>query len=55
MRRITCLLLLFVIAGCEDYQEPRANCFSFVSQGPTPLDCSFEALGNSNSGDISNE
>jgi hypothetical protein len=55
MRKLTCFLLLCVVAGCENYQEPRANCFSFVSQGPTPLDCSFEALGNSNSGDISNE
>ena len=45
MKKLICFLLLFVIAGCADYREPQANCFSFVSRGPTSQDCTFDALG----------
>jgi len=44
MRKLTCFLALCLIAGCSNYQEPQANCFSFVSHGPAPMDCNFEAL-----------
>ena len=45
MKKLIGFLLLSVIAGCADYQEPQANCFSFVSRGPASHDCSFDALG----------
>ena len=45
MKKLIGFLLLSVIAGCADYQEPQANCFSFVSRGPASQDCSFDALG----------
>ena len=45
MKKLTCFLLLCVIAGCSNYQEPQANCFSFVSRGPALQDCNFDALG----------
>lgn len=45
MNKLCCVLLLCALAGCENYQEPQANCFSFVSRGPAPIDCSFDALG----------
>lgn len=45
MKKLTCVLLLCVIAGCANYQEPQANCFSFVSRGPASHDCNFDALG----------
>ena len=55
MKNLTCFLLLCVIAGCANYQEPQANCFSFVSRGPAPLDCNFEALDGPDLEDIANE
>jgi hypothetical protein len=55
MRKLTCFLLLCVVAGCENYQVPQANCFSFVSRGPAPIDCNFEALGSPDPEDIANE
>lgn len=43
------ILILFLVVGslaaCEQYREPQANCFNFVSQGPTSADCTFEPLG----------
>ena len=55
MRKLTCFILLSVVAGCADYQEPQANCFSFVSRGPPPMDCNFEALVAPNLEDVANE
>lgn len=45
MKKLIGFLLLSVIAGCADNQEPQANCFSFVSRGPAAYDCNFDALG----------
>ena len=45
MRKLPCFLLFCLIAGCAEYLEPQANCFSFVSRGPALMDCNFEALG----------
>ena len=44
------LLLFFsalgVLASCAQYQEPQANCFTFLaSTAPTALDCTFTPLG----------
>lgn len=47
MRKLTCFILLCVVAGCSNYQEPQANCFSFVSRAVAPVDCSFDALDDS--------
>lgn len=58
MKKLICILLLSVMAGCAGYQEPQANCFSFVSRGPASHDCNFDALGGSDLldlGDIANE
>ena len=44
MKKLIGILLLSVLAGCADYQEPQANCFSFVLRGPAAQDCSFDAL-----------
>lgn len=55
MRTFVGLLLMTVFAGCTNYQEPQANCFSFVSRGPTALDCSFETLGPLDLHEFANE
>ena len=52
MKKLTCVLLLCVIAGCANYQEPQANCFSFVSRGPATQDCDFNALGGPDLQDV---
>ena len=55
MKKLFCLLFVSGVMGCAEYQEPKANCFSFVSRGPAPIDCNFEALGLSDLEDIANE
>ena len=46
MTRLFILLLVAgSVAGCEQYREPRANCFNFVSRGPASQDCTYEPLG----------
>jgi hypothetical protein len=55
MKQLSLALLICAVAGCSNYREPQANCFSFVSRGPAPLDCDFEALGGADLGDIANE
>lgn len=32
------------LAACAQYREPKANCFTFASQGPAAMDCTFEPL-----------
>ena len=43
------LLLLAALGGlasCAQYQEPQANCFTFLaSTAPTATDCIFTPLG----------
>ena len=44
-------ILMFVaalgaLASCAQYQEPQANCFTFLaSTAPVAPDCSFTPLG----------
>ena len=45
MKSTILFLSLCAMAACADYQEPQANCFSFVSRGPAAHDCNFDALG----------
>jgi len=47
MTRILFLLAtLGVLASCAQYQEPQANCFTFLaSTAPTAPDCTFTPLG----------
>ena len=47
MTRILLLLTaLGALASCARYQEPQANCFTFLaSTAPTALDCTFTPLG----------
>ena len=47
MTRILFLLAgLGVLASCAQYQEPQANCFTFLaSTAPVAPDCSFAPLG----------
>ena len=40
------LIMISVLAGCEQYRPSEANCFSFVARGPTEKNCNFEPLGN---------
>ena len=39
------LILISVLAGCEQYRPSEANCFSFVARGPGEKNCGFEPLG----------
>lgn len=55
MKTLSLVLLLCATAACSNYREPQANCFAFVSQGPAPLDCNFEALGGAELEEIANE
>ena len=47
MIRILLLLAAFgVLASCAQYQEPQANCFTFLaSTAPVAPDCTFTPLG----------
>ena len=38
------LILLTILAGCEQYRPSEANCFSFVARGPADKNCDFEPL-----------
>lgn len=47
MTRILLLLAaLGALASCAQYQEPQANCFTFLaSTAPVAPDCTFTPLG----------
>lgn len=55
MKKLSLVLLLCAIAACSNYREPQANCFAFVSQGPSPTACDFEALGGLDLADVAHE
>ncbi len=55
MKTFSLVLLICTLAACSNYREPKANCFAFVSQGPAPLDCDFEALPGAGLEDVANE
>lgn len=48
------LAMLAALASCAEYQEPQANCFSFVASNTTagtPVpDCTFAPLGRPEDG-----
>ena len=52
MTRILILLAaLGVLASCAQYQEPQANCFTFLaSTAPVAPDCHFTPLGTPEGG-----
>ena len=40
------LAALSAVASCAQYQEPQANCFTFLaSTAPVAPDCTFKPLG----------
>lgn len=47
--KTTTLIILAALAlsACESYQPSQANCFSFVSRGPSGGDCDFAPLDGS--------
>ena len=46
IRILFLLATLGVLASCAQYQEPPANCFTFLaSTAPIAPDCSFTPLG----------
>jgi hypothetical protein len=46
IRILFLLATLGVLASCAQYQEPQANCFTFLaSTAPIVPDCSFTPLG----------
>ena len=42
------LILISALTGCEQYRPSEANCFSFVTRGPTEKNCDFEPLNDAN-------
>ncbi len=53
MTRTLLVLAVFgVLASCAQYQEPQANCFTFLAAvAPVDPDCNFTPFGTSE-GDI---
>ena len=48
IRVLFALAALGALASCAQYQEPQANCFTFLaSTAPIAPDCSFTPLGTS--------
>lgn len=46
IRLFLALTALGALASCAQYQEPQANCFTFLaSTAPTAPDCGFTPLG----------
>ena len=51
-RTLTLLAALGVLASCAQYQEPQANCFTFLAAvAPVGPDCLFTPIDGSE-GDI---
>jgi hypothetical protein len=46
IRILLAVTSLGALASCAQYQEPQANCFTFLaSTAPVAPDCSFTPLG----------
>ncbi len=46
IRILLAVAALGALAACAQYQEPQANCFTFLaSTAPTAPDCDFTPLG----------
>ena len=51
-RTLTLIAALGVLASCAQYQEPQANCFTFLAAvAPVAPDCIFTPM-NESEGDI---
>ncbi len=51
IRVFLALAALCALTSCAQYQEPRANCFSFLaSTAPVAPDCDFTPLGTPEGG-----
>jgi len=51
-RTLLALAVLGVLASCAQYQEPQANCFTFLAAvAPVAPDCIFTPM-NGSEGDI---
>ena len=48
IRLIGLLVVLTLTSACEQYREPRANCFSFVAPDPGLDGCTFSPLRGPN-------
>lgn len=44
-RTFILFITISILSACEQYREPKANCFNLVSRGPTSTDCDFEPFG----------
>lgn len=55
IRLVLLLIGLGTLTACEQYQEPRANCFSFAASAPGSDDCSFTPLASATLADLSHE
>ena len=44
IRALILFTALGLLSACEQYREPKANCFNLVSRGPSSLDCDFTLL-----------
>ncbi len=48
IRLLTLLAALGLLASCAQYQEPKANCFSFLAAvAPVEQDCVFTPINAS--------
>jgi len=51
IRILIALVALGALASCAQYQEPQANCFTFLaSTAPVAPDCDFTPLGTPEGG-----
>ena len=51
IRILIALVALGALASCAQYQEPQANCFTFLaSTAPVAPDCDFTSLGTPEGG-----
>jgi len=55
IRLVLLLISLGTLPACEQYQEPRANCFSFAQSAPSSDDCSFTPVLGATLADLSHE
>ena len=55
IRFLLVLLGLGTLAACEQYHEPRANCFSFAPSAPGSEDCIFMPVVGATFADLRHE
>ena len=55
IRLVLLLIGLGTLTACEQYQEPRANCFSFAASAPGSDDCFFTPVVGATLADFRHE